>query len=185
MSAGIRVFEDNRSTRFVLLPFCALAQAFHAEGLVKYDWGGVIKPIVQLLLDRDINIIQMPCMETMYHGGTEEGLNRKRQSRKKYDVPEFRAFCRAEAGKVVAQVSGIFANGYDVVAILGMEYSPSCAVKIQYPPQKGEANRGVFVRELVRGLQANGLDVPILGINRRGIGPTIKRLEAILDRASS
>ncbi len=181
MATTARMFKDNRSKRFVLVPFCSLAQAFHAEGLVKYEWGGVIKPIIQLLLDQDINIIQMPCMETMFHGGTKAGLNRKPQGMKAYDVPAFRNFCKAQAENVVEQVSGIIANGYEVVAILGMEYSPSCAVKIQYPPKKGDANRGVFMRELMHSLGEEGFDIPVLGIHRRGLKPTLGRLKSILD----
>jgi len=133
------------------------------------------------LLDRDINIIQMPCIETMYHGGTRTGLNRKPQGMKKYDVPEFREFCDVQARNVVEQIAGIISNGYEVVAILGMEYSPSCAVKIQYPPKKGEANRGVFMRTLVNMLDEQGFDIPVLGINRCGLKPTLHRLKAILD----
>lgn len=181
MATNMRKFSDNRSEQFVLVPFCVLAQSFHAEGLVKYDWRGVIKPIIQVLMDRDVNIIQMPCMETLFHGGTATGLNRKPKGMKCYDIPEFREQCRQEAEKVLEQIKGIYTSGYRVSAILGMEYSPSCAVKIQYPPKKGDANRGVYMQELTSLLKGAELDVPVLGINRRGIGPTIKRLEAALD----
>jgi len=176
-------YSDNRSEQFVLVPFCVLAQSFHASGLVKYDWRGVIKPIIQILIDRDVNIIQMPCMETMYQGGTKTGLNREPKGMKHYDVPEFRNYCRKEAEKVLEQIQGIHSSGYNVKAILGMEYSPSCAVKIQYPPKKGFANRGVYMRELTSLLEDAEIEVPVLGINRRGIKPTLRRLEAILDAA--
>ena len=184
MSVPATAFPDNRSNRFVLVPFCTLAQSFHAEGLVKYDWGGVIKPIIQILIDRDVNIVQMPCMETLYHGGTRTGLNRQPQGMKKYDVPEFREFCDQQAQNVVEQIAGIFANGYEVTAILGMEYSPSCAAKIQYPPKKGFENRGVFMRTLASQLEQLDYAIPIIGINRRGLGPTLARITAVLDESS-
>lgn len=178
-------FEDNRSKRFVLVPFCVLSQAFHAKGLVKYDWGGVVKPIVQTLMDFDVNIIQMPCMETLFMGGTAAGLNREPKGMKHYDTPEFRDFCRSKAQEVVEQIDGIVQNGYEVSAILGMEYSPSCAVKVQYPPRKDQTNRGVYMQELIRMVEERGMDIPVLGINRRGIGPTIIRLRNILQSATS
>ena len=181
MALSSPAFSDNRSDQFVLVPFCVLAQSFHAEGLVKYDWRGVIKPIIQVLIDRDINIIQMPCMETLFHGGPETGLNRAPQGMKHYDIPEFRSECRKEAEKVLEQIQGIHASGYRVEAILGMEYSPSCAVKVQYPPRKGLTNRGVYMQELTSLLGQAKVDVPVLGINRRGIKPTIRRLENLLD----
>lgn len=174
-------YSDNRSEQFVLVPFCVLAQSFHAAGLVKYDWKGVIKPIIQVLIDRDVNIIQMPCMETLFHGGPKDGLNREPKGMKHYDVPEFRDYCQKEASKVLDQIQGLYSSGYSVKAILGMEYSPSCAAKIQYPPKKGLANRGVYMQELSRLLQSANIEIPILGINRRGIKPTLRRLEALLD----
>jgi len=181
MATASRTFSDQRSEQFVLVPFCVLAQSFHAAGLVKYDWKGVIKPIIQVLMDRDVNIIQMPCMETLFHGGPAKGLNREPKGMKYYDVPEFREQCRQEAEKVLDQILGIHISGYRVSAVLGMEYSPSCAVKVQYPPRKNQNNRGVYMQELTKLLENAKLDVPVLGINRRGIGPTIKRLEAALD----
>lgn len=181
MPSRALAFADNRSSEFVLVPFCVLAQSFHAAGLVKYDWRGVIKPIIQILIDRDINIVQMPCMETLFNGGPGTGLNREPKGMKHYDVPEFRSQCRKEAEIVVKQIEGIHASGYKVKAILGMEYSPSCAVKVQYPPRKGQTNRGVYMQELTQLLEQSKTHVPILGINRRGIGPTLKRLEALLD----
>ncbi len=180
-----RFFEDNRSKQFVLVPFCVLSQAFHAKGLVKYDWGGVVKPIIQTLMDYDVNIIQMPCMETLFLGGPADGLNREPKGMKHYDTPEFREACRSKAQEVVDQIEGIIQNGYEVTAILGMEYSPSCAVKVQYPPRKGQTNRGIYMQELLGLVEEKEMEIPVLGINRRGIGPTIKRLENILQAATS
>ena len=53
---------DNRSKKFVFIPFCLIAQAYQAQGIVKYEWKSSIKPIVDLLLNNDVNIIQMPCI---------------------------------------------------------------------------------------------------------------------------
>ena len=57
----------NRSKNFILIPFCLIAQAYQAQGIVKYNWKSSIKPIVQLLIDNDINIIQMPCAESTFN----------------------------------------------------------------------------------------------------------------------
>ena len=57
----------NRSKRFIFVPFCLMAQAYQAQGIVKYEWKSSIKPIMQLLIDNDINIIQMPCTESTFN----------------------------------------------------------------------------------------------------------------------
>ena len=46
--------KDNRSEYFVFVPFCLLAQAYQAQGIVKYEWKSSIKPFVHLLIDNDI-----------------------------------------------------------------------------------------------------------------------------------
>lgn len=170
--------SDNRSSDFVLVPFCTLSQAFHAKGLVKYEWGGSIKPIVQLLIESDVNIIQMPCIETFFFG-VEKGLNREPAGRKKYDTEEFRTFCETKAEETFATIKGIVENGYTVKAVLGMEYSPSCAVKMQYPPRPG-GNQGFYIESLQKKVEDAGYDIPFLGINRRAINPTLKRLTDLL-----
>ena len=45
---------DNRSKDFVFIPFCLMAQAFQAQGLVKYEWKGTIKPFLELLIENEI-----------------------------------------------------------------------------------------------------------------------------------
>lgn len=173
---------DNRSLQFVFVPFCTLAQAFHAQGLVRYEWGGAITPIIKLLLERDVNIIQMPCLETIHHG-YEDGLKRQPKGKSYYDNDKFHALCREKAAEVVTQIEGLLSNGYTVAAILGMEYSPSCAVNVQYPPRKDQSPSGFFIQAVRKALEDADIEVPILGINRRGIGPTLERVSKLLDES--
>ena len=48
---------DNRSKYFVFVPFCLMAQAYQAQGIVKYEWKASIKPFIDLLIKNDINIV--------------------------------------------------------------------------------------------------------------------------------
>jgi predicted secreted protein len=175
--------SDNRSKVVVFLPFCALAQAFHAQGLVKYEWGGNLRPILKLLMDRDVNMIQMPCLETLYHG-YDDGLRRPPKGKKYYDTKEFRELCRLKAEEVVQQIKGLGRNGCTVAAILGVEYSPSCAVRLQWPPRKGETPEGLFIQQVRALLVEAEVEVPIIGINRRGMHKTVERLGELLDRSA-
>jgi len=77
---------DNRSKKFVFIPFCLMAQAYQAQGIVKYEWKSSIKPFMQLLLDYDINIIQMPCAESSFN----HSLIREPKGLSKYNTKEFK-----------------------------------------------------------------------------------------------
>lgn len=171
--------NDNRSKDFIFLPFCLMAQAFHAQGLVKYEWKGAIRPVLDEVMNKDINIVQMPCPESLFPN-LEKGLVRAPLSYSKYNTKDFRAHCRKLANDVAEQISAIISNGYRVIGVIGIENSPSCAVNLQYT-NKGNVNlSGVYIQELKKILKERKLDVPFLGINRRGIGASIKRLKKLL-----
>ena len=119
---------DNRSKNFIFVPFCLMAQAYQAQGIVKYEWRSSIKPFMNLLIENDINIIQMPCTEATF----ENNLIRQPKGISKYDTEKFNEHCEKISEEVVKQVISIVENGYNVIAILGIEQSPSCCVCLLY-----------------------------------------------------
>jgi len=168
--------QDIRSKRVAFVPFCLLCRAYQARGLVKgspaHDG-----PIVSELLSRDINLIQMPCPEAEF-----EGVDRQPHGYDWYDQPEFRELCGRLADEVAAKIEGLSASGHEVCAVLGIEYSPSCAVKNQYMGRRGTVKQeGLFMEALRKRLEEAGLHVPIIGINRRGLKSTAARLAETLD----
>jgi len=172
---------DQRSKKFIFVPFCLICQAFQAQGIVKYGFKAVIKPIVKEILRYDINIIQMPCPESQF-GGYERGLQRKPKSIDQYDKPAFRKICKYLAKKVIKMIKGILANGYEIIAILGMEFSPSCSVNFQYS-QKGIVPRsGLFIDSLKKQLKKEKIKIPFIGINKRNIKKSLVELRKILEK---
>lgn len=167
--------EDNRSKNVVLTPFCLLAQAFQAKGIVRYEWKSAIYPIVDLLLKNHINIIQMPCAE--YHF---KGLNREPMGYSKYNTPEFRKVCKKLVGETFEMIKNIIANNYNILAILGIEMSSSCAVNYQYSNKGMVHVKGVFIDELDKKLKENNIEIPMIGVNRKHIKKSYKQLEKIL-----
>ncbi len=162
---------DNRSKYFVFVPFCLLAQAYQAQGIVKYEWKSSIKPFVELLIDNDINIVQMPCAESSFHNH----LIRDPMGLKKYDIPEFNIHCETLAEDVFHQIKELIKSNYKIVAILGIEQSPSCCVNYIYT-NHGNINRmGIFMEKLY--FKIKEYDIPIIGINRRYINKSLKQLE--------
>lgn len=165
---------SNRSKNFIFIPFCLIAQAYQAQGIVKYEWKSSIKPIVQLLIDNDINIIQMPCAETLFN----DSLIRKPNGISKYNTKEFNEHCEVLAEEVSKQVHMICKNKYNVIAILGIEQSPSCCVNYIYTNHGMEKRKGLFMDKLYNKIK--DLEIPIIGINRKYINKSMKELEKII-----
>lgn len=165
---------SNRSKKFVFVPFCLLAQAYQAEGIVKYEWKSSIRPFVDLLLDHDINIIQMPCAESTFN----QSLIRKPQGLSKYDNDEFNKHTGALAIEVANQIREILSSGYEIIAILGIEQSPSCCINYIYTSNGTENRRGLFIEKLYK--EISDLNIPFIGINRKYINKSLNLLKDIL-----
>lgn len=165
---------DNRSDKFVLVPFCLMAQAYQAQGIVKYEWKSSIKPFMELFLKNDINIIQMPCAEAEFNNS----LIRKPQGITKYDTKEFNEHCEQLAEKVFEQIKTLINSNYKVVAILGIEQSPSCCVNYIYTNKGMEKRMGLFMEKLYDKIK--NYNIPIIGINRKYINKSLNELEKII-----
>ncbi|MBU4205022.1 hypothetical protein KKE19_03445 [Patescibacteria group bacterium] len=172
-------YPDQRSKRFIFVPFCLLCQAFQARGIVRFGFSSVIKPIFDELLKHDLNIIQMPCPESRL-GGYEKGLQRGPRGIEDYNTPEFLAICDVAANEVLQMIKAIINNGFEVVGILGLEYSPSCSVLLQYSNKGTTHHSGHFIAALQRKLRTEQIKVPFIGINRRGIKASIKKIRELI-----
>lgn len=165
---------DNRSNRFVFVPFCLMAQAYQAQGIVKYEWKSSIKPFMDLLLENDINIIQMPCAEAEFNNN----LIREPKGIGKYDTSEFNELCEQLACKVAKQIKSILESKYIIVAILGIEQSPSCCVNYIYTNKGMENRKGLFMEKLYEKIEK--YNIPIIGINRKYIKKSLSQLESLI-----
>lgn len=165
---------DNRSKKFAFIPFCLIAQAYQAQGIVKYEWKSSIRPFIDLLLDYQINIIQMPCSEAEFNNS----LIREPKGISKYDTEEFNKHCQFLADKVTKQIKDLIEANYEIVAILGIEQSPSCCVNYIYTNKGMENRMGLFMQKLYENTKE--LNIPIIGINRKYINKSLKKLENLL-----
>lgn len=166
---------DNRSNKFVFVPFCLMAQAYQAQGIVKYEWTSSIKPIMNILLENDINIIQMPCAEAEFGNN----LIRMPKGISKYNTEEFNIHCEKLANKVANQISNILKSNYKIVAILGIEQSPSCCVNYIYTNNGMENRMGLFMQKLYEKIKE--YDIPMIGINRKYIKKSLNKLKDVLE----
>lgn len=174
---------DNRSNRIIFIPHCLICQAFQAQGIVKYGWRGTINPIINAIIREDINIIQMPCPEVEFLG-ISNGLNRAPAGFSEYDIPDFHSCCNHLSERVVDTMKGIIENDYSIIAVLGIEYSPSCAIRLQYT-NRGTIHRpGIFVEKLLHQMKLNDINTEFIGINRRGINNSLKQLNDLFNSHS-
>jgi len=169
-------YPDQRSKKFIFIPFCLICQSFQAKGIVRFGFSATIKPVIEEILKHDVNIVQMPCPETQL-----SGLEREPKSFDDYNTEEFISLCDKLTDQVVEQIKAILSKNFQVMAILGMEYSPSCSVSLQYTNKGTVKKPGHFIAYLKKKLEQERIQIPFVGINRRGIKPSVERVRDVLE----
>jgi predicted secreted protein len=172
--------KDNRSKKFIFIPFCLICQGFQAKGIVKYKWAGSITPLIEELVKRDVNIIQMPCPESQL-GGYESGLKREPHGYAYYDTKEFRSLCEESATETVEKIKALIKNDYEVLTVLGIEMSPSCAVSYQYSNKGMVRKSGIFIEILKEKLSEENISIKFIGVNRKFVDKSLREIKKLFD----
>ena len=150
-----------------------------AEGVVK-TFPGTVKPVLEFCIAHDINIMQMPCPETICASG---GLGRSPHGKKWYDDHGLRDTARKIADGQVHYMTQLHARGIEILAIIGVDFSPACAVNYLNKGRSVRRDKGIYIEELERLLHERGLSIPFIGICQRWGKKMTRDLESILSPA--
>ncbi len=169
---------DIRSRRCIFVSHCMLAQCVMAEGVAKH-FAAMVKPVVQFCLDHDINVMQMPCPESLCAAG---GLGRGPHGKAWYEQNGLRETSTAIAKGQAAYIERLRNSGIDVLAVVGIDFSPACAVNYLNKGRSIVKGEGIYVEELKRELAALGVEIPFVGVAAKWSKKMIRDLEALLLR---
>ncbi len=176
--------SDARSKKLVFAAHCLLNPNVKVPGTAKH--AGVLGGLMKLLADQGLGVVQMSCPEAE-HLGLDRPLGT--DSLEQYDTPDYRKACAKQAEVIRKQIESFQSQGIRVMAILGVEGSPSCSV-VSVPMMKdGKRSMlpgaGLFIQALEKTLGESGLTVPILGIPESGeatvLAEALSQLDCILD----
>ena len=168
----------NRSKKCVFVSHCLLAQVVRAKGLVKVS-PAIIKQVVQFCMDNDINVFQMPCPESLCAAG---GLRREVHGKAWYEKNGLRETSSKIAKEQVNYMVELKESGFAVVAIIGLEFSPSCAPSYLNKGRWIVKGKGIFVEELEKELKLQALRIPFIGVNQRWTRKLEKQLGMIMEQ---
>lgn len=165
----------------VFVPACLLCPVLQA----KYDsektaWNHAV---VSFLQAKNISMFQMPCSEATFPH-PQCGLNRKPHGVGFYErLAGYSEYARKLAAATASQMAEFSENGYRVLAVLGIEHSPSCAASYIYMGSYGTVHRsGLYLQALRDESKSRGLDIPFIGINRNFPQKAISELDKLTGR---
>jgi predicted secreted protein len=159
--------KDSRSRNLIFLAHCLLNQNAKVQGLAGYR--GAFEPLIRKILRSGVGLIQLPCPEMACLGPKRPlGTDTVEQ----YDTPRYRSVCRRLARAAVREIRSYQKNGYKVVAMLGVEGSPSCSVN-RVPRLVSDRRRmvkgsGLFTGALRQEMRRQGAMVPLIGVPETG-----------------
>ena len=165
----------ERSKKVIFVSHCILNQNVKALGRERSP--GPVKELLELFAEADVGIVQIPCPQIDYNGG----LNRKPKSKEEYDNKAYRAACKKLSAALLKQIEDYIAKKYSVVGILGVEFSPSCAVHQLQNGNRNVPGKGIFMEELEAEMRKKRFQVPIVGVNLSNLFSTSEKVQSLLN----
>lgn len=170
----------KRKKKIILVCHCVLNSNSKVEGLSQYE--GVFKEYVNIIANKGIGIIQLPCPEMIMYG-----IKRWGHVKEQFDNLFYRQECRRILEPIIQQIRNYVDFGYEIVGVVGIDGSPSCGVNFTCSVNFGgeivdscqidnildslkEVNgSGVFIEELKKYLQEINLEIPFISINEKDV----------------
>jgi len=181
---------NRRREKVAFLSHCILNQSTRASwaGGGASREKGMLEDVVAILLRHGVGAIQMECPEFSLYGNP-----RPPRSKDGYDTPEFKERCLEIAERACDLMERCLKGGgaeTGVVAVVGVENSPSCGVCRVSRTVGGETvsrhGRGHLMDALGAEMCRRGLVVPMIGVGTkpREREDRLRELEALCAQGS-
>ena len=164
----------DRSKKLVFVAHPILNQNSMPIGKEKAQ--GSVKEVVELLAENGIGIIQMPCPELECFG-----IDRKPKNKEALDNKIYRALCKKYALQTLSQIEAYIKKSYHVLAILGVEFSPTYGVHQIENGSRNTPGKGIFIEELEEEMHKKKFQVPIIGINMNNTFSSAEKLQSLVN----
>ncbi len=168
--------------RVVFISHCLLNQWVRAKGVhntYKYDNGETapfVKPLLDLLFEHNVAIEQMPCPEILW-----EGLERDAAGIDHYSNDEYYKIIEHVVDDVLRLMKEFTKNDVEVIAVIGVDGSPSCGV--DFCEGKDKEGSGIFMKRLMEEISKQNLNIPFVGLRLKpeSIKENLKKVERLLE----
>lgn len=167
--------NDKRSGRIVVVSHCLLNVHSLEDNLAIYP--GLEEEVVELLVKKGVGIYQIPCPEIEL-----SGIFRKALPKEAYEHQKIRDVYHRLAEKITGTLIWYIKKGYEIVAVLGAEGSPTCGIesvgkwkddaigKKEFPRDiEFVSGMGVFIEEFQSSLGEKDIHPEWIGIPGKSI----------------
>ena len=180
------MFSDARSKRLLLVAHCVLNQNAKLDRCAFYP--GAIREAAQTVLDSGVGVIQMPCPEMLCFGLDRQTDLNAQPSVEAEDTriairlsePAYRRMMQEMVEQLLFQILEYRKHGFEVLGVLGINGSPSCAVEQTWVADAPQEGSGVFIEILMATLEKNDIHLPMRGIRAAEPGHAVAAVRALV-----
>lgn len=182
------MFNDKRSKNILFLSHCIINQnSITNEGAA---FPGSDKDVLQLLIDSNIGIVQMPCPELCCLGldrkkidGIKDGvLVENTRIRKLLQVNSSSTIIENLVNQITLQIKEYTKHEFNVLGVVGINRSPTCGISTTTKDGSEVDGEGVFIEKLKVSLKNARIDIPFVGIKLREQEKKINSIKMLISR---
>jgi predicted secreted protein len=163
----LRKWNDKRSHKVVFLANCMTNMNARMHNCVDF-FASSADPLVRFCLDNQLGMAVMPCPELLVTGlGRDRDEPEKDYLKSVLEEPLARERIRKLAEQVVFQMKEYRFQGFEMIALIGNDNSPSCGVDLTSfadPNKRFGPGQGVFIQELQKLMAEEGIELPMKGV---------------------
>ncbi|MDX9917618.1 MAG: hypothetical protein RBT15_06315 [Gudongella sp.] len=181
-----------RSKKIILVSHCILNANSKVEGLSQYQ--GIIKELVDLIDEKKLGVMQLPCPEMIVYG-----IKRWGHVKEQFDTLFYRENCREMLKPIVWQLKSYIDTGYEIVGVIGIDGSPSCGVNFTCSGDwEGDSSSkddldhkikdlkeieapGVFMEEFQKYLSEYNIDIKFTAIDENDVYNSLDNIKTFLE----
>lgn len=180
------MFNDKRSKKVILVAHCILNQNTKLDKCAHYP--GTIREVAEILISRNIGIIQLPCPEMLYLGldrETDKSTNSTVESEdtrisKRMLEEKSQSLCKKIIEDILYQIEEYHDYNFEIVGLIGINGSPTCGVDTSWSEDKEINGSGIFIKLLSKELQKRNITVKMTGIKAYDAEQAVKAVTEIL-----
>jgi len=179
------MFEDSRSKKIVLLSHCILNQNSTSDGTA--DYPGTFTEVVNVLVNNNVGILQMPCPELLclgldrgdVNGSKREVVEENTRIRQELLTLESQKKINGMVNDLIYQVKEYQKNNFTICGIIGVDRSPSCGVNTTSKRNLEVKGKGVFFNKLTESLKSEGMNIEMIGVKTSKTVEAVSELERV------
>lgn len=180
------MFTDKRSKKVIFVAHCILNQNVKIDACAYYP--GIIREVMEIFVESDVGIVQLPCPELLYLGLDREAIYGENKTIESEDTrvalrmneESSRNLCHQIVSNIIYQIDEYRKHGFQIIGLVGINCSPTCGVETTWSNDREHLGQGVFIKMINDELVKRQISMKMVGIKAKDSKQAVIAIKKIL-----